>query len=189
MTTIELNLASRPVRNRRLYAFVGSILLAGIIGATILAVFFAFRFSGQNRTWRSRLAEIERHMTTAEREERQLVAKTREAAKKNQEKVDLVNSLIWRKSFSWTEFLSRMEESLPPSSYVLALDQQNTEEGRARFRLRVASRTLEDLLTLITNLQSRHFGQIRVESEEKNPQGQFVYEIMVSYEPGDENPR
>lgn len=187
MITIELNLAARPVRNRRLYVFLSGLLLAVTAAAIILAAFFTLQYSGRIGSLKSRLAGMEGRIATAEREERQLSIKTREAARRHQDNVDLVNTLIARKAFCWTDFLSRLEEAMPASSYVLALDQQKGPGEKSRFRFRLASRSLEDLLVLITNLQSRRFSQIRVESEEKNAQGQLVYEITVSYEQGEEN--
>jgi hypothetical protein len=182
MRTIGLNLASRPLRNRRLYfALVGPV-SALLVVSTVLALIFFFRFHLKSRALKSRLTEIESRLTVCQRDERRFSARTREAVKKDQDKVDLVNRVILRKTFSWMEFLSRLEESLPATSYLTSLDPQQVGEMRAEFRFRVVSRSLEDLLGLITNLQARNFSQIRVESEERTSQDQLMSEISVSYE-------
>jgi len=184
MRIIGLNLASRPLRSRRLYFSLGGLVGALLVVSTVLAVIFFFRFHLKTRALKSRLAEIETRLTASQREERRFSGRTREAVKKDQDKVDLVNSVILRKTFSWMEFLSRLEESLPASSYIMSLNPQEVGGVSAQFRFKVVSRSLEDLLGLITNLQARKFSQIRVESEEKTSQGQLMSEISVSYERG-----
>jgi len=184
MRIIGLNLASRPLRSRRLYFFLGGLVGSLLVVAAVLAAIFFLRFHLKSRALKSRLAEMETRLAASQREERRLSARIREAVKKDQDKVDLVNGIILRKTFSWMEFLSRLEESLPASSYIIGLDPQEVGEVSAQFRFRVVSRSLEDLLGLITNLQARKFSQIRVESEEKTAQGQLMSEISVSYERG-----
>jgi len=184
MKIIGLNLASRPLRSRRLYYALGGLVGTLLIISTVLAVVLFLRFHLKSRALRSRLSEMETKMAASQREERRFSGKTREAVKKDQDKVDLINRIILRKSFSWMEFLSQLEESLPASSYVMSLDPQEVGDVRAQFRFKVVSQSLEDLLGLITNLQARKFRQIRVESEEKTSQGQLMSEISVSYERG-----
>ena len=182
MRLIGLNLASRPLRSRRLYFFLSGLVGTLLVVATVLALMFFFRFYLKSRALKSRLDEIETRLTVSQREERRFSGRIREAVKKDQDKVDLVNRVILRKTFSWMKFLSRLEESLPASSYIISLDPQEVGGVSAQFRFKVVSRSLEDLLGLITNMQSRKFSQIRVESEEKTPQGQLMSEISVSYE-------
>jgi Tfp pilus assembly protein PilN len=182
MRTIGLNLASRPLRNRRLYFGLGGLVSALLAVVAVLAVVVFVRFHLKNRALKSRLTGIETKLAACQRDERRLSVRTREAVKKDQDNVDLVNRVILRKTFSWIEFLSRLEESLPASSYLTSLDPQEVGELRTELRFRVVSRGLEDLLALITNLQARNFSRIRVESEERTSQGQLMSEISVSYE-------
>lgn len=182
MRTIGLNLASRPLRNRRLYFGLGGLVGTLLAVSAVLAVVVFFRFHLKNRALKSRLTEIETKLTACQRDERRFSVRTREAVKKDQDNVDLVNRVILRKTFSWMELLSKLEESLPASSYLTSLDPQEVGEVRTEFRFKVVSSSLEDLLGLIANLQARKFSQIRVESEERTSQGQLMSEISVSYE-------
>jgi Tfp pilus assembly protein PilN len=182
MRTIGLNLASRPLRNRRLYFALGWLLGTLLAVTAVLAVMVYVRFYLKSRALKSRLTEIETKLAACQRDERRFSIQTRDAVKRDQATIDLVNRVILRKTFSWMEFLSRLEESLPASSYLTSLDPQEVGESRAQFRFKVVSRSSDDLLALIASLQAWKSSQIRVESEERTPQGQLMSEISVSYE-------
>jgi hypothetical protein len=184
MRTIALNLASRPLRSRRLYFALGGLVGTLLIISTVLAAVLFLRFHLKSRALRSRISVMETRMSVAQREERRFSARIREAVKKDQDKVDLVNRIILRKSFSWLEFLGRLEESLPASSYITSLDPQEIGDVHAQFRFKAVSRSVEDLLGLVTSLQAQKFSQIQVISEERTSQGYLISEIAVSYDRG-----
>jgi hypothetical protein len=182
MKRIELNLAARPLRNRRLFFVLGGVIGIALVISLSLALILFVRFYLKTRGVRARLAEIRATTAQAQREENRFAAKVSEASKKDQAKVVVANSIILKKSFPWTGFLTQIEECLPDSSYILALVPQDVGDTQARFRFKVVSRGLDDLLGLINNLQARNFSQIRVESEQKDDLGQLTSEISVSYE-------
>jgi Tfp pilus assembly protein PilN len=182
MKRIELNLAARPLRNRRLFYIVRGVVGFALIISLSLALILFVRFYLKTRGVKARLAEIQATITQAQREERRNTAKVSEASKKDQAKIVVANSIILKKSFSWSGFLTQLEECLPDSSYILALVPQDVGDTQAQFRFKVVSRSLDDLLGLINNLQARNFSQIRVESEQKDDLGQLTSEISVSYE-------
>ncbi len=182
MKRIELNLAARPLRNRRLFYLAGGVVGFAVAISLSLSLLLFIRFYLKNRGIAARLAGIQATIEKAQREERRSAAKVAEAAKKDRAKVAVANRIILNKSFSWTGFLTQLEECLPDSSYILTLAPQEVGETQARFRFKVVSRSLDDLLGLINNLQARNFSQIRVESEQKDNLGQLTSEISVSYE-------
>jgi len=98
------------------------------------------------------------------------------------EMVDEVNSIIYRKSFSWADFLTSLEKSLPDSSYIISLAPTFTEDLNMKVRFKVVSRGLDDLLKLINNLEALKFKQIKVLNEVTNEQGLLLSEVTVSYE-------
>ncbi len=182
MKRIELNLAARPLRNRRLFFAVGGAVGFALLISVSLALILFVRFYLKTRGVKAHLAEVQTWMMQAQREERRVSGKVNEAAKKDQPKVDTANSIILKKSFSWTGFLTQLEECLPDSSYIVSLIPQGVGDTQAQFQFKVVSRSLDDLLGLITNLQARNFSQIRVESEQTDDLGQLTSEISVSYE-------
>jgi uncharacterized membrane protein YciS (DUF1049 family) len=182
MKKITLNLATSPLRNKRLFFFLASCVGLGLLLAALLTAIFFLRFNLKKRTLKASLTRVEEAILTNQREGKRLSVKNRDADKKDKEKVDLINSIILKKSFSWTELLSKLEECLPDSSYILSLAPTLVEDSRVQFRFKVVSQSLDDLLKLVNNLQTQKFGPPRVESEERNERGQLTSEIYVSYE-------
>ncbi|MGB2845815.1 MAG: hypothetical protein WBC02_13260 [Candidatus Aminicenantaceae bacterium] len=104
------------------------------------------------------------------------------AALKYEPKVDLINSIILRKSFSWIQFFSDLESSLPDSSYIVSMEPVLAEHSRLQLRLKIATSSVNDLLELIDNLKELKFDQIRMKSENLSENGMLVSEISLSYE-------
>jgi Tfp pilus assembly protein PilN len=182
MKPVRLNLASHPLRNRRLFLYAGAGLALASLVAVLLGLFIFSRFALKIRVVRAELARLEQSVQTAEREKARSTARTQEAMKGEQSIVDFVNSIIFQKSFSWAEFLSRIEEGLPDSSYILSLAPVAVESNRVQVRLKVASPTLDDQLALINKLLELSFSQIRVEGEEIDNQGLLISDILATYE-------
>jgi Tfp pilus assembly protein PilN len=182
MKRISLNLATSPLRNRRLFLFLGGLLGLAILVSAFLAGLLFLRFTLKKRAVQSSLKKTRETILQNQREAKRLSTKSKEAAQRDKGTVDQVNSIILKKSFSWTEFLSKLEECLPDSSYILSLAPTLAENSTVQFRFRVVSQSLDDLLKLINNLQAQKFSTPRVENEERNERGQLVSEISVSYE-------
>ena len=182
MKPIRLNLASRPLRNRRLFLFArGGLALAAFV--TLFLGFFIFsRFALKIRGARSELVKVSQAIQSAQRERSASLSKVQEARKRNQRTVDFANAIILEKSFSWAEFLSRIEDGLPDSSFILSLAPIAVESQRVQFRLKVASAGLNDQLALINKLLELNFSQIRVETEDVDDRGLLTSELVVSYE-------
>jgi len=111
----HLNLASHPLKNRRFF-----LLLSGILGVLVIAITFLggytfWTYSKKNKNFKDNRAQIEKMITDAKREELRLSAQIEDASQSYQEKIDLLNTLILKKSFSWEKFLSALEEALPAS--------------------------------------------------------------------------
>lgn len=181
MRRITINLASQPLRNRRLFFSLAGLLSFLCLVFIALAAVVFIRFFIKGRSAKVELAKTETAISTAQREERQLVAKVRQAVKKDQKKVDLLNSIVLKKSFSWAELLSKLEECLPDSSYVIDLAPTLVEDTRVQFRIKVVSRNVDDLVALVNNFLARGFSDPRVENEERNEKG-LSSEISVSYD-------
>jgi Tfp pilus assembly protein PilN len=182
MKPIRLNLASRPLRNRRLFLFAGGGLVLAAFVALFLGVFIFSHFALKLRGARSELARVNQAMQSARREKSASLLKVQEARARNQRAVDFANAIILEKSFSWAEFLSRLEEGLPDSSFILSLAPVAVESQSVQFRLKVASAGLNDQLALINKLLELNFSRIRVETEDVDDRGFLTSELVVSYE-------
>jgi hypothetical protein len=182
MKRTTLNLAAHPLRNRRFFYLLSALLGLGLVVSAFFSGQLFIRYYLEARTVRGALAEVEASVLSVQREERRLSSRVQEALEKDKEKVDLINSIILKKSFSWAEFFSGLEECLPDSSYILSLAPTLVDNVKVQMSFKVVSPGLDDLLALVDRLRSLSFSQIRVESEDRNPQGQLTSEISVSYE-------
>lgn len=182
MRKITLNLATHPLRNRNFYFLIlAAIGLAVVVTFFLSARLFIFYY-GKGKAARESLAAVETSIAAAQMEEKRLSSRVQEAFKKDHEKIELMNSIILKKSFPWTEFFSLLEDSLPDSSYILSLAPDLIDNSRIQMRFKVVSRSLNDLLLLLNNLNKLNFTQVRVESEEQNSQGELTSEISLNYE-------
>lgn len=182
MRRLTLNLATKPLRNRRLFFFLGGALGTVFLVIAFLAVFLFLRFALKKHGTQVRLDKAEETIKTSQSEQKRTDNRIKEVTAKGQGIINTINSIILRKSFSWTDFLSKLEECLPDSSYILSLAPSLVDDTRVQFRFRVVSRNLDDLLALINKLQELKFSQPRVETEERNERGQLTSDISVSYE-------
>jgi hypothetical protein len=179
---VHMNLASEPVRNRRLFAaslilLAAGTLLAGAAGASLFA-----RFHGRLRAVRSDIARFEKLEADARAEVRTLDKENAAFAQTSQAEVDRINEVIERKAFSWVDFLTLLEEALPGPSYILSFSPLSTEKAQMEIRFKVASSDVGELVRFIQNLEKLRFGSIRVLSQTRGDSGELVSDIVVGYE-------
>jgi len=162
-------------------------MLMFFLGALFLLVsFFAgktfIEYHSRAQQARDSIRKTERMIRDTQRDEKQLAKRAEEVAKSNKDRVEVVNSIILKKSFSWIEFFSDLEKSLPDSSYIISLAPSLTEKSKMLLNLRVASSNVDDLLKLIDNLTALKFGEIKILAETQNDRGLLISEISLSYE-------
>jgi len=179
---LNLNIASHPLRNRRIfYSF-----LTFLVFMCLLVFFLGGRTFLEYRSKASRvkvlIAKTDRLIRNVQRDEKKFSAGIQNAIKGYKSKVDRINSIILKKSFSWIEFFSDLEISLPDSSYIISLAPTLTEDSKMQVRFKVASSDLNDLIKLLDNLNALEFDQIRIIGEGENETGTHISEISLYYE-------
>lgn len=179
---LDLNLATKPTRNRRLYFLLRNVTAAFLLALAGLAVYSFLAYGQDAVQLRSSRAEKERVLREIQREQMRLAADIKKEEKDTTARVNLVNSIILRKSFSWTALLSELETALPASSYFTALSPDFRGERIVHLRLRVVSSGLDDLIALINNLSERGFKGIQVSGESRSEYGRLITEISLTYE-------
>jgi Tfp pilus assembly protein PilN len=180
--TLNLNLATRPRRNRRFYAALTGVLTLLLIALAAAAAFIVLKHGGESVRLKAAIAETQKLQKDAEREEKRFTADVRKQERLSRTRVDLVNGIILRKTFSWTSLFSELEKALPGSSFITSLNPGFTPDGALALRLRVTSRSLDDLLALIDNLSARGFKGIQVFGEARSDDGRLITEISLTYE-------
>ncbi|HDZ26730.1 hypothetical protein LCGC14_1611950 [marine sediment metagenome] len=179
---LSLNLASHPLRNRRFFYLI----LSSLVVALLLISFFAGKifveYKAKAQETRASVKRTDKLIKDVQRDEEDFSAKIEDAIIKYKGKVDLINSIILGKSFSWIEFLSDLENSLPDSSYIVSMAPTLAKDSKVQLSFKVVYSSVNDLLELYNNLKALKFNQIRIISEEENERGLFLSEISLNYE-------
>jgi Tfp pilus assembly protein PilN len=179
---LNLNLATRPLRNRRLYNAAVRALAGFIVVLAALAVFAVVKYGGEASRIKAASAGTRKIQTDAGREEKRLAADIEREEKLSRARIELVNGIILRKTFSWTGLLSDLEASLPGPSYITALNPSFTPTGAVALQMSVTSRNLDDLGAFITALNARGFKNILVGGEQRSQDGRVLTPISTTYE-------
>lgn len=179
---LNLNLATRPLRNRRLYATGLRACVGFFVVAAGLVAFAVLKYGGEAARLRAGRAESTKLQTEAGREDKRLTADIRQAERTSQAKIELVNGIILKKTYSWTGLLTELENALPGPSFITALSPSFKSDGAVAMSLRVTSRSLEDLLAFINGLTARGFRDIQVYGETRSEDGRLVTEISLTHE-------
>ena len=179
---VHLNLASNPLKNRRFFFLLTGILTILVLTISINGVYAFWKYSSRNKSYRDNNAQIDKMIYDAKREELRLSTLIENASQDYQRRVDLINTLILKKSFSWIEFLSALEDSLPASCYIESLAPTLKENSQMEVRLKIVAPNLDELLSLNQNLYNESFTGIRIISETIDETGHLIAEITVTYE-------
>jgi hypothetical protein len=182
VSRLDLNLAGRPVRNRRLYAALRNLLIIVLAAAAGVSGYALATYRTREARARRPLAESVRRRNEIQRERTRLLAETTKAERDDRPGVEAANAVIFRKTFSWTGFLSLLEASLPDTSYLTSLAPSATDGKSVGLKIRVVSGGLDDVLALIDNLTARNFKSIRIDNQILNGGGQIVLELSMTYE-------
>ena len=179
---LNLNLATHPARNRRLFFS-----LLGLFGG-LLAVLLVvggsqvIRYGFRSRTVRANLSQVQQKITAAEREGRKFESQIDQAELDHQKRVDTLNQLIYRKSFSWVDLLGSMEELLPGPCYIVSLKPAFHEDAIMELRFKVASPDFDSWQVLVGRLYKLGFTGLRQGSETRGTDGFTIFDITVTYE-------
>jgi Tfp pilus assembly protein PilN len=179
---INVNLASHPLRNRRFFFLITGILVFLLCVFSTLAGYTYWVYNKKNRDYALTKTQIEKKMQDALREDRKLTMLIDEASQKYSDRIDFINTLIYRKSFSWVDFLSALEDSLPETCYVVSMAPSLKDNSKMEVRLKIAAPNLDELLKLNKNLYEKHFTNIRIISESRDEAGMLISEISLVYE-------
>jgi hypothetical protein len=179
---LNLNLASSPMRNRRLFLFLSALL--GISTCLVLALGGRIysQYRGRAQEAKREVSRIESQISDDQKVANQLSIKIEELNDKLAEDVELINSLVYSKSFSWMDFFSALEDALPASSHIISLRPFPEEGISMEVRFKVASASMNELLKFIARLAAKGFKDIQILSESKNKEGYSLSEISLRYE-------
>jgi len=184
---VPINLASQPLENLRPVrtAVAVAALTALVLGAVIL-----------NREWRSRSefralieqqASLELSLKNLDTEQRELESSlSTTQAEQIRVRSGFLNSLILRKSLSWTQLFMDLEKTLPPRARITAIHPKLSATEDVDLELTVSSASMEPLVGFLKNLESSpEFGPPVVGTQhalsDKNSAGDISLDLTTRY--------
>ena len=159
-----------------------SLLAGAFLVVAVIGGYTYLNYKSKGKDVRLSIDESEQLIKNAQREEMRFSGRIDEETIKYKAKIDLINSLIYRKSFSWIDFLADLENSLPDSCYIVSLAPNLKGDSKMEVRFRVASPNLNALLNFYNKLDSKKFKDIRIRSESRTDSGFLLAEISSIYE-------
>ncbi|HWF86126.1 MAG TPA: hypothetical protein VG222_14810 [Vicinamibacterales bacterium] len=183
---IRTNLSTRPFYNERAVRLWLGVLAALAVAATLFNVSRVLQYSRSDTRLASQAARDEARAadlrTTAARlrasvDPRQLDAASVEARR--------ANSLIDRRTFSWTELLNRFETTLPDQVRIVSVRPRVDKDAGTLLTIFVVAHGTEDVSQFMDKLEATGaFKELRGTSEERyNDQGQLEGTIEMRYLP------
>lgn len=179
---IRINLATEPLKNRRFFwILVGAqtALVAAVIFISIIAV---ARYNRGIQKMRNHIGVKEGQLQDLRREVGQLENNINQIKENESARIDFWNPIIRKKSFSWSDFLSDMEELVPDACYIVSLTPVIRDEAKIGVLVRLASPSLGHLVNFYSRLNRRRYQDIKVTSEASSPNGYLISEISFVYQ-------
>lgn len=180
-TTLQINLATNPFRSRRLAIVLNGLLAVVLITMVVLSVVVYTGYSGKLAEAQEAAQEAETRFKELQTEQRQMNTGITELAALYQNKIDFLNQVIRKKSFSWSVFFSDLEEMLPDYSYIVSLTPLLRGESEVEVRLRIAVPGLTHFVQFLNNLYSRAYTGVKVNNESTTERGYLLSEVSFVY--------
>lgn len=182
---IRTNLSTRPFYNERVVRLWLAAIALVVLSAAAFNVSRVLRYSRSD----TRLATQASHDETRAADLRREAARLRASVDPKQ--VDYAaadarqaNELIDRRTFSWTELFNRFETTLPDEVRIASVRPHVDRERGVILAITVTARSVDDVNTFITNLESTGaFMNIRPADERTDEAGMLQSSLEAVYLP------
>jgi len=182
---LRTNLSTRPFYNLRAVRVLLGALAALAVGLTLFNAFEILRLQGQSRDSRETIAQNDAN-ARALRDKAAVVRRAIDRVKLGavQAAATEANSLIDRRTFSWTELLNLFQSTLPPDVRIAGVVPQIDNDGRRLVQVSVYSRRAEDLSEFIDALEKTGaFSGVLSRSDSPEESGVLRSELQAYYTP------
>jgi hypothetical protein len=182
---LRTNLSTRPFYNERA---VHLLLAIAAIVVAVLTAFNAIRIISLSRQNTDLSSLFSRDRVEAQRfsADAQRIRATidQDALKATAEAASAANNLIDQRTFSWTEFFNRIEETLP-ADVMLTSVHPSVERGQSIVRMTVLGRGTEDIQEFIEQLEATGaFSEVFAQQNAPIEDGLYRGELQARYTPG-----
>ena len=184
---VAFNLASHPYENLRPYYTVAWIAVAVALLVALALVSRERQQSSETRSLTQQLSRFDREVQDLEGEQRDLEAWLRRPeVQEIRDRSGFLNSMIFRKSLSWTQMFLDLEKILPARAQVISIQPRMSTPQQAELALTVISTEMGPLVELLKNLESSaHFGSPAVESQrfltDRSQQTRIALDLRTQY--------
>src|SRR6185437_6905203 len=185
---IEINLASQPFQDAQRFVRQWSLTL-GLVGLLTLALMAGAVL--RLRSWtveEHRINELQAQIAQGDREIAQAQAfLNRPENRDTRDKSLILNELIARKAFSWTEVFSDLERIMPPRLHVVSIRPELTPDNQLALVMMVAGESRERALDLVRRMEkSPRFREPQIvaeatEQQPQNPSDRVQFDISTLY--------
>ena len=171
---ITINLASQPFEDAQRFVRQWTVTL-GLVGLLTLALVVGAVL--RLRSWsveESRIHDLQAQLAQGNREIGQAEAfLNRPENRDTRDKSLILNELIARKAFSWTEVFSDLERIMPPRLHVVSIRPELSPDNQLELRMVVAGESRDRALDLVRRMeQSPRFRQPQIVAEAREEQPQ-----------------
>jgi Tfp pilus assembly protein PilN len=178
---VRTNLSTRPFYNERMVHLL--LALAGVV-VIVLTAFNAIQILALSRQNTEFSALINRDRAEAQRlneEARRIRAGiNQDELQATVQAADEANRLIDQRTFSWTEFFNRIENTLPPDVMLTAV-QPSFAQNRSIIQMSVLGRRTEDVDAFIEKLEATGaFRDVLPAQQEETDEG--LYQVLLRAE-------
>lgn len=185
---ISINLASQPFEDAQRFLRQWTLTL-GVVGLLTLALVAGAAL--RLRSWsveERRIDDLQAQIAQGNKEIAQAEAfLNRPENRDTRDKSLILNDLITRKAFSWTEVFTELERIMPPRLHVVSIRPELTPDNQLALRMVVAGESRERALDLVRRMeQSPRFRQPQIvaeatEQQPQNPGDRVQFDISTLY--------
>ena len=185
---VVFNLASEPYQNLRPYYTAGWIALTMGVILALLLVGEERQHRSETRSLTQQLGRFEKELEDLSREQQELEQWLRRPEVQTiRDHSVFLNSLILRKSLSWTRMFLDLEKILPAKAQVTSIRPHLNQSQQPELSLTVTAAEMGPLVELLKNLESSpQFGSPTVESQrfvtERAAEGHVILELSTQYQ-------
>ena len=177
----NINLATNPFRNRRLSIILHGLLAALLLTMVVLSLVLYLGYSEKLAAASEASQQAEIRFRELQTRQRQMNTDITALSTRHQDRIDFLNPLIRQKNFSWSDFLSDLEEMLPDYSYIVSLSPVLRGGGEVGVRLRIAAPGLTHMVQFLNSLYRKDFTGVKVDNESTNERGYLLWEVSFVY--------
>ena len=184
---VPINLASRPYENLRPVYNAASLAAILLVALALVVAWADWQNRRDTRLLTEQVSQLEAAMADLAREQLELEQGLRRPEMQEiRERSAFLNSLIVRKSLSWTQMFMDLETILPPRAQVTAIRPRLNQSQQVEVTLTVAAASMGPLVEFLQKLESaRQFGSPEVHSQRPpanlGEQEQIMMDLTVLY--------